>query len=246
MRPLALLALLLAAAPAAAQEGARLAFALGLGVESRPAYFGAAEQEIGPDLSFSLGAARLGPLRFGDFEGRAESGWGFRGSFRWIPGRSAGDHPELAGLPDVDAALELGGGVDYAAPWWEAFAVARYGVLGHGALVAEAGMDLIARPTDRLTLRAGPRLLWGSDGFAEAYFGVEEPAGAFPAFAARGGLLSSGAVLAAEYRLGGAWSLAAQARYDRLQADAAASPVTAKDDQWSASLGVVRRFDIRF
>jgi outer membrane protein len=250
----ALLAVLLPL-PAFAQSldasgGPRLAFTLGAGVSAVPGYFGSDEAAPGFDLDVSSPYLSLGPLSFGsDGEGDAAQGLGFRGSFRYIPERSSEDYEELAGLEDVDAALEIGGGLSYAQPWWEAFAVARYGVLGHGALVGEVGLDLIARPTDRLTLRAGPRLFLGSDDFAATYFGVTEAEAArsdFAAFDAEGGLLSTGLEASATYRLTEAWGVTGEVRYDRLQNDAAESPITAEDDQFSASVMVTRRIDLRF
>lgn len=240
-RALAIAALVLAPGAAPAQEeGTRLAFTLGAGVGVTPDYFGSDESQVGPDFAFSLGRVVIGPLRFGPRDGEAEQlGWGFRGSFRYVPERSSDDNPELAGLPDVPLSIELGGGVDYAQAWWEAFAVARYGVIGHEALVGEIGMDLIARPADRLTLRAGPRIQIASADFMDTYFGT-------PGFDPGAGVWSSGVEVTAAYALGGAWGIEASARYDRLQRDAARSPISESDDQFSASLALTRRFDFRF
>ncbi|EYD72098.1 hypothetical protein Rumeso_04868 [Rubellimicrobium mesophilum DSM 19309] len=250
LRPvLAALAALLPLA-AQAQEGNRFAFTLRGGIEARPGYFGSDEVTVGPDLAFSFGALSLGPLSFGDPDSEAiPEGWGFRGSFRYLPERSADDFDELAGLDDVDASVELGGGISYSQPWWEAFVVARYGVVGHNAWVGDLGMDLIARPSDRLTLRAGPRVSWGSDRFASTYFGVtsaEAAASDFAAFDASGGVLSAGLEASAEYRLTDLWGIETGVRWDRLKNDAADSPITQDDDQVSAFVGVTRRFDFRF
>lgn len=247
----AVTALALAPLSLAAQtaEGPGLAFTLGVGVESVPDYFGSDEQAVGPGLSFDLGYVGLGPLRFGsrDFNAVSE-GWGFRGSFRYIPERTGDDFEGSNRLADpVDAALELGGGLRYAQPWWEVYAVARKGIGGHDGLVADVGMDLIARPTDRLSLRAGPRLFYGDDDFAGTYFSTTPDTNrAGPLYEASGGLLSSGLEVGADYRLTESWGLAATLRLDRLQNDAAASPITRDDDQLSASALVTRRFDIRF
>ncbi len=166
-----------------------------------------------------------------------------------MSGRSSDDHDELRGLEDVDAAFELGGGVSYARPWWEVFAVARHAIGGHESLVGELGMDLIARPSDRLTLRAGPRILFGSDDYAETYFGVsaeEAAVSAFNAYDATGGLLSSGLEVEATYQLTNAWALEGDVRLETLRNDAADSPISAEDDQLSASLAVTRRFNFGF
>lgn len=239
----------LAATAQTAEGGPGLSFTLGLGVESVPDYFGSDEATAGPAFSFDLGYLSVGPLSFGsrDFDAVPE-GFGFRGSFRYVPERSGGDFEGRNRLAEpVDAAFEIGGGLRYAQPWWEAFAVARRGFGGHEGLVGDVGMDLIARPTDRLTLRGGPRLFLGNDEFAETYFSTTPDTDrAGPQFEASGGLLSSGLEVGAEYRLTEAWGLAATVRYDRLRNDAADSPITREDDQVSATLLVTRRFDVRF
>ena len=252
------LAALLALIPVAtlAQDGPRFAFTLGAGVEAKPGYFGSDEVTFGPDLSFSFGALSVGPLSFGnaDPDGLSQ-GFDIGGSFRLVNERSSDDYEELQGLTDVDRAIELGGALRYSASWWDAFAEVRYGVTGHESLVADLGLDLVSRPSDRLTLRAGPRIFLGSDDYAATYFGVTEAeslasaadgTGAFAAYEAQGGILSAGLELSAHYRLTDLWGFEAGLRYDRLQNDAADSPITTEDDQLSANLGVTRRFDIRF
>lgn len=236
----ALVLLGLAAAPAAAQEGPRLAFRLGAGVSAVPSFFGSDERETGPAVSLSQVYLRFGALDLGDDDPTdVETGFGFRGSFRYVPARAPGDAPSLAGTEDIDAAFELGGGISYAGTWYEAFATARMGVGGHSEVAGELGMDLIARPDDRWELRAGPRITLGTDGYADTYFGTD-------AYEAGGGVLASGVEVEASYGLTDEWGLAASARYDRLQQDAARSPVSAEDDQVSATLELTRRFDFRF
>lgn len=230
-----------------------LAFSFGGGLNSRPSYFGSDSVEAGPSLSFDVDALRLGPISFGG-SNVVEEGFGFRGSLRYIPERTSDDDEELAGLEDIDAAFELGGGLSFARPWYEAFAVARYGIGGSNALVGELGMDFIARPSDRLSLRAGPRVFVGSDDFAATYFGVtEEEAAAsvsagtaFTTYDATGGVLSSGIELGAGYRLTDAWGVDASVNFQRLLGDAEDSPITIEDNQVSATVEVTRRFDFRF
>ncbi|WP_176556117.1 MipA/OmpV family protein [Rubellimicrobium rubrum] len=247
---LASVAALLPLQALAQEAGNRFAFSLRAGLEARPGYFGSDEVAASPDLAFSLDSLSLGPLSFGDPDSPAvQEGFGLRGSFRYLPERSADDYEELAGLNDVDGAFELGAGLSYAQPWWEAFAVVRYGVTGHESLVADLGMDLIARPSDRLSLRLGPRAFIGSDDFAQTYFGVtgaEAATSAFSAFDAEGGILSAGLEASVEYRLSDPWGIEAGLRLDRLRNDAAASPITTEDNQLSAFVGVTRRFDLRF
>ncbi|WP_210527169.1 MipA/OmpV family protein [Rubellimicrobium arenae] len=251
LRTLVLLAAL-APLPALAQSyppsgGNRVALTLGVGVAAVPDYFGS--DEAVPEFDFRVIAPYL---RFGRFSvGREDptarpEGFGFRGSFRYIPERSSEDHDELAGLPDVDRTFELGGGLSYAQRNWETFAVARYGFGGHEAWVGELGLNVIAQPTERLTLRAGPRVLIGSGDYADAYFSVPEATPSLAAYDADGGVLSSGLEAVATYQLTDVWGLRARVRYERLMNDAADSPITGEDDQITASLLVTRRFSLDF
>ena len=77
------------------------------GVQVSPAYLGSDDYEVGPDL-----AARLDYIRFpGGFEfgsGRTvgfRTGWGLRGSARYLGERDADEHDEIEGLDDVDWSL---------------------------------------------------------------------------------------------------------------------------------------------
>ncbi|WP_073327711.1 MipA/OmpV family protein [Wenxinia saemankumensis] len=250
IRPILLAALVLPAAAGAQETGNRIVFQLGGGAASVPGYFGSPETEIVPDLAFSFAYARLGGFEFGDPDPYARaSGLGFGASFRVVPERTARDYPELAGLDDLEQAVELGGQVSYAGPGFEAFAALRYGVTGHEALVGEVGLDAVLRPQEDLELTLGPRVVYGSDDYADYYFGIsaaEAAASGVDAFAAGAGIVSAGIAFGMEYRLAPAWSLYGTARYDQLQGDAADSPITFDDEQVSVSLGITRTFDLRF
>ncbi len=240
--------LLLCCPVAAFAEGEpSISFALGLGAQSSPGYFGADTNAVGPTGSFALGALSLGPVTLGG--GDADDGFGPRGSFRIVSSRAAADFPELAGMTDLDLAVEVGGGVQYSAPNFDVFADLRYGVIGHESMVAEVGGDVIYRATDQLTFRAGPRLFWGSDDYAQTYFGVtsaESEVSSFAAFDARGGWLSQGVKAQATYQITDDWGVTGTLRYDQLRDDAADSPITQTTDQVSASVVITRKVAFRF
>lgn len=231
-------------------SGPAIGFTLRGGVSARPSYFGDDDTEAGADLGFELNYLRLGGFTFGNPDPLfVPQGLGVTGSLRFVPERDDADDAELAGLDDIDASLELGAGLRYATPDWQVFGAVRYGVVGHEALVGELGADLFVRPNDRLTLRAGPRAFFGSDDYADTYFGVdadEAAASSFTAFDAEGGLLSAGIELGAGYRINDDWGVDAAIRFERLQNDAADSPITGDDDQVSARIGLTRRFTLGF
>jgi outer membrane protein len=225
--------------PAARTPG--LMFTLRGGVASGPAYFGADKTDIGPDIGFSLDYLRLpGGYDIGDPDPSAiKLGFAPFASLNFIAKRSAVDYPELAGLPDIKASFELGAGLGYTHNNFEAYIAARYGVIGHEAWVGEAGVNLVARPTDALTLRAGPRVFLADSKYANTYFGT-------PTYAAKGGIVSASFDIGATYELNDVWALDGAVRFEQYQNDAKNSPIVTQaqgsDNNISLRLGVSRRF----
>lgn len=239
----------LAVAPAAlvAQDQANgIEFRFGLGPKLAPGYFGDEDADPSVAFKFELERLRLGGRSLG---GGDSYGLGFGGSVRFIGGRSADDFEELAGLNDIDPSLEIGGGLAFTAPDYEVFANVRYGVIGHESLVAEFGGDLVYRPSDQLTLKAGPLILLGDDTYAQTYFGLtvaEGDASGLGAFDARGGIISAGAKAEATYAINDDWEVVGTLRYEQFRDDAADSPLSASDDQVSGSIVLTRRITFGF
>lgn len=249
-----ILSAVLALVPATAMAGdgvPDLHLTLGAGVAATPEYFGSDEYSLGPTGSLRIGYARLGGLTFGRLEDGEQRGLSFGGALRFIGERSADDYPELSGLADVDASLELGGSVSYTADAWRAFGELRYGVIGHESLVGTLGADAIWRPSDRLTLRAGPRVEWGSSDFNATYFGVtaaEAGASGLDAFEPDSGVYSTGVEVQAIYDLNDNWEMVTTYSYNRLVGDAGDSPIVQQgtDDQYGVSLVFRRAFTLDF
>ncbi|MEY8841102.1 MipA/OmpV family protein [Cribrihabitans sp. XS_ASV171] len=234
----------------------KLIFTFLLGGESRPGYFGS-DDNIGiVKASPNLAALSFGRLELGDevdaFDDDPNDfplGVVVSTSFRFISDREAADYPELAGLEDLDSALEVGGKFGYVWPSVEVFADVRYGVTGHKSWVGELSSYYVARPADKLVLRVGPRLLFGTDRYADTYFGVspaESVTSAYPAYSAGGGLVSAGIEVIGTYQLGRQWWLEGRARWDKLQGDAANSPIVSDDEMLTVSLGIRRAFVLDF
>ena len=231
--------------------GSAIGFTLRAGVGVQPDYFGADQGEAAPIFGGTLNYLQLGGFTFGDPDPLfVPTGPAFNASFRYIGERDDEDG-ELRGLDDVDATLELGGGLSYSTGDLRVFGDVRYGFFGHEAFVGEIGADFFLRPTDRLTLRAGPRALFGTDDYAQTYFGVSPreaaaSGGRFGSFDAEGGLISAGVEFGAGYQISQNWGVDAVVTYERLQGDAADSPIAVDDGQVSASIGVTRRFTLGF
>lgn len=242
---------LAAALPATAQERS-LNFSLRGGVAAVPSYPGADDYEAAPDIGFTFGALKWGGRSYGNGIGNIpDNGLAFRGAFKFIGERDDDDYPELAGLEDIDPAVELGFGLIYRETNWQAFGEVRRGFGGHEGVTGTLGADLIFRPTDRWTITAGPRVNLGNTEYASTYFGVslaEAAASSFGTFEADGGVLGAGFEVEGIYRLNDLWAVESTLSYERLQNSAADSPITqaGSEDQWRISIGLSRAFTLNF
>lgn len=238
-----------AALPAAAQERS-FNFALRGGATVAPEYLGSDQTETDADLGFTFGSLTWGGKTIGNVvRGIPDNGISLRGAFRVIGDRSVDDSPELAGLEDIDTAVELGFGLTYQQTNWMAFGEVRKGVTGHSGVTGTLGADWIFRPNDRWLITAGPRVNFGDEEFASTYFGV--PTGGssnFAAFDASGGALGAGLEVAGTYFIDDKWALEGAVSYEKLLGDAADSPITqnGSEDQWRIRLGLSRVFTLNF
>ena len=234
------------------RPSAGLTFTLRGGLAIQPEFPGSDEYRVGPELGFSFGALQFGRFGIGDPNpGLVRAGLGLRGSFRYVGERDSSEFDALRGLDDVEDALELGVGLSYRQDAYQVFGDLRYGVVGHDAFVGELGADVFVRPTDRLTLNAGPRVFFGQDDYAQDYFGVsaaESAASGLDAFDAGGGALSAGVEIGARYELGDDWGIEGAVTYDRLIGDAGDSPITeaGSADQYGVRVGITRRITFGF
>lgn len=237
--------------PAMAEERS-LNFSLRGGIAAVPSYPGSDSTDAVVDGGFTFGALKWGGIDFGTGIGNApKNGLSLGGAFKVIGSRDAEDDPELAGLEEIDTAVELGLSLTYRQPGWQAFGQLRQGFGGHDGVTGTIGADAIFRPSDRITITAGPRLNLGDGDYANTYFGVtgaEAATSRFGAFDAGGGLLGAGVQVQGTYELNDDWALEGLLSYERLQNDAADSPITQQgsEDQWRLSIGVSRAFTLRF
>ena len=250
LAPACVAALALAPVQATAQDRA-FSFSVTGGATVQPDYFGSDSHRLGPSGALGFSGLVLGGISFGSLESPDvfSEGVGLRGAFRYIPQRKGED--ELAGLRDVDDAVELGVGLHYTTEHWQVYTDIRYGVIGHSAFTGEAGANLILRPTESLTLHAGPRAKFGSGRFMRTYFGVTEAeaaASGLGEYRPSGGVQSLGVEFGAYQALTEDWGVSGAVRFDRLRGDAGASPIVEQGnrDQLSATVGVTRHFNLRF
>ena len=241
---------MMAPAPVAVSPRPQLVFTLRGGVASAPEYFGSDEYAVAPDLGFRFNFLSLRSGRsFGNPDPWADSmGLTFGGTFRFIQERKTDDFSELAGLEDIDAAVELGVSMRYGTENFAAFGEVRRGFGGHEGWVGEVGADAILRPTDRLRLSVGPRLFFGDDAYSDTYFGITpaEASAALPAYDPEGGMVSAGVEFGARYQLNDVWGLEGAVTWEKFTDDAGDSPIVEQgsDEQWGVRFGVTRVFSI--
>ncbi|MGJ8573067.1 MAG: MipA/OmpV family protein [Hoeflea sp.] len=224
-------------------------FELGGGGILAPTYEGSRTYQVSafPIVRFGYLALENGfTLGGGDGQGLS-----VRPSVRYLVAREAADNPELTGLSDAEAALELGGGLKYASGPYAVFADVRYGATGHKGFVGEFGADYVFRPEENTTLTVGPRVRWASGKYMNTYFSVSAPeaaASGLSVFNAGAGLKSVGMEAVVRHDFNKDWAVEAGVGYDRLTGDAANSPIVSagSEDQFSGMIGIVRKFQIGF
>lgn len=173
-----------------------------------------------------------------------DNGWFKAGpALKFIGARNPRDDHELLGLAKVPWSLEAGGFLElYPVKQLRTRIEVREGFHGYSGLYADFGADWI-QPWGQWQFSLGPRFAVAGRGFMSTYFSVS-PAeaaahGGIVPFKASGGLVSIGATGAVTYRWSPSFALTGWLRYDRLQSDAAASPIASKlgsRDQFSFGL----------
>jgi outer membrane protein len=212
--------------PAAAQERS-FNFALGAGAGAAPEYMGSDSYGGVVAPTFTFGSLNWGAIDIGNgMRNAPDNGISLEGAFRVLGERTAQDSPELAGLADIDIAVEIGLGLKFQQTNWMAYADIRKGVTGHDAVTGTLAADWIMRPSDRWLFTLGPRINFGDDEFANTYFGVSTATPSFTAYTATGGALSAGILMTGSYYLDDKWSLDGGISYEKLLGDAADSPIT--------------------
>ncbi|HVF95349.1 MAG TPA: MipA/OmpV family protein [Sphingomonas sp.] len=104
----------------------------------------------------------------------------------------------------------------------------RKGLGGHGGLIATLGADYIARDRDAWLVSLGPRITLADGRYNRSYFGVDAADAAatgLARFDASGGIQAVGATAGLIRQLTPRWGIYGFAKYDRLVADAARSPL---------------------
>lgn len=97
----------------------------------------------------------------------------------------------------------------------------------------------------KLTLSAGPEVLWGDSKYTHTFFGVTDAQAAIAdiaPYAVKSGINSVRFGVGADYLLTQHWMLGAYVTYGKLQGDAADSPVTTDKTQRMLAGFAIYRF----
>lgn len=149
---------------------------------------------------------------------------------RYQAGRYSGGNAELRGIHDAKWAVEPG---VFAEIWavpeiLRARFEIRRGFHGHEGVVGNFGLDLVQR-YGAWTLSGGPRVWLADKEYMRSYFGVTAQDAAWnrrvTAYNPGGGVKGYGAAGGVSYKFNESWSTTVEARYERLQGEAAKSPI---------------------
>ena len=241
-----------AAFPASAQQSDGHRTRVALGPQLVPSYPGADRISVRPLVDV---ARARGEERFA-FEAPDESfGFSLPLGDRVTIGPAIGfegsrGRADVGGrLPKVGFTVEVGGFVQYQlSEAVRARVELRQGIGGHRGLVANFGADYVARRGDDWLFSIGPRLTLANARYDRAYFGVsraDAAASGLAAFRPDGGLESVGITAGYIRQLTPRWGIYSYAKYDRLIADPARSPIVDRygsKDQPSAGIGLTYTF----
>jgi MipA family protein len=230
---------------------------VGAGAEYKPDFEGAKRYMLSPIPVFSIRRAGSperfrSPIDSASFTLFDDGGFHAGPVAKFVAARNANNFAELAGLGNVNAALELGGFVEYfPIDWFRMRVEVRQGFFGHGGVTANFSGDAIVPLGQELTFSAGPRFTLESTGATAPYFSItplQAALSGLPVFNARGGAHSAGAGAQLRYRLNPQWEVHSYVEYQRLLGDAAASPLVqlrGSANQVTVGLGASYSFDVR-
>ena len=229
---------------------------IGLGAINVPRYPGSRDDytHVLPAISLGYGRFFLGglpgsgsPLGLGAYLARTEHfqfGVSIGGEVR--KPRRASDDPILRGWGDI-ARTERGAAfANYNIDWFNVHGYVSTDIGGkHEGTIASLSFDGRMHPLPKLTLSAGPEVLWGDSKYTQTFFGITAAQSALAdtsPYEAKSGINMVRFGVGAEYLLTQHWMLGAHVAYGKLQGDAADSPVTTDKTQRMLAAFATYRF----
>lgn len=242
--------------------GNGLSYALGLAVIDAPTYAGGAGRELKlrPLWSVRYGRFRISGARSSGLLGsptiEKHSGasadlidsdrWKLNLGLRFDNGRQPGDDPALAGLPEIRSTLRgrLSGGLNLGGGFSTSLAYSAdlLGRDGGGQVGWGLGHGWAPWPGAKASVGVGAT--WADQRHMQTYFGIAPDVAlrtGRTAYTAGAGLLDVNAAALLQMPLGSRWTLMGGLTLSQLQGDAAASPLTRKTSNATASLALAWR-----
>jgi outer membrane protein len=164
-------------------------------------------------------------------------------------GRDEDDANRIAGLGDVDGGINVGGFTALRlAPFYVDAAYVRQVTgdddVGHTIRLGAGWEDQF---TERLTGRAYLSTAYASNDYMDTHFSVSPAqaaasAAGLPAYDADAGFKNISLEVGADYKITERWTVTSKLGYSHLLGDAADSPITASESQFSGGLGLAYTF----
>ena len=229
------------AAWAADEPVDRLDVTLGGGVAYAPKYTGAKDSEV---KFVPLLKATYGRFFIGGEDTGLGVGYNLVQNQAWLVAiavtedlspRSESSDPHLAGLGPVKSTPRAVLLTSYGQDWFKVGGLISQDIGGnHEGLKALAFARAQYNVNERTRLFAGPRVTWGNGDYMQAMFGVNATQSANSGLAqyqAGSGITGVGFDTGVDFRFDKHWGVGARLNYNRLEGDAADSPITEKANQ---------------
>jgi outer membrane scaffolding protein for murein synthesis (MipA/OmpV family) len=221
---------------------------VGTGTMVRPAYEGARRYIFQPDLILDLRYRDLFFLSAGEGLGvNLLRGHTYRAGIAvsYDLGRSDDSDGHLRSLRNISPAPEAKLFGEVALLPFVLTGAVRQGIGGHDGLIADFGAYVPLPIGKNITVFLGPTVTIANSTYMKSYFGVtpgQATRGPLPAFTPGGGFKSTGFGITAVDFITKTWFIEADAAFEQLLGDAARSPVSLNDTQFSFGIHIAYRF----
>jgi MipA family protein len=223
---------------------------LGLGAAWEPVFNGSDKTQVEPDpiIEARYGRFFIGELGVGAdiFVSDGPSELTFGAAIGLGEGRKEEDDKGLAGLGDLDGAVELA--LFAEAEWgpveFDAAVVTDVGS-GHGGTFLALGVGFEDNLTDRLSYEVELSTVYGNDTYVNAFYGVsaaQSVRSGYDGFSPGAGFTEASLDLSMRYAITDTWFAEASVGVGTLLGDARKAPFVAKDTFTSATIGIGRIF----
>lgn len=231
-------------------------FSIGIGAVNQAKYPGSSKKKTSafPILSanydrYYIGALPVAGLPTGlGMSFYKDSNWNIGGGVGYDLNkpRKESDASRLNGMGDIQRTALGSIFASYSQDWFKmsGAVLADLGGKGQGVRVLLDAQGRY-RVSDRLTLNAGPSLVWANGKYSQTFFGVTEGQSArsgLAQYSASSGINSLSFSIGASYQVTPQWGVSARISANQLRGDAVNSPITEKKNSNTFALFTSYRF----